>query len=91
MWQLNFVSFFDIFVLQSVTKKLYYKVWQIVIRKCFRYYKVRQVLQNVTVITKWDVTAVGVFIFFILEEANETVLDLSEATVEVLLMWCTII
>ena len=31
-------------------------MWQKFIRKCVRYYKVRQVLQSETVITKWDVT-----------------------------------
>ena len=43
----------------------YYKVWQIVIIECVRYciwdrlyYKVRKVLQSVTVTTKWDVTLV---------------------------------
>ena len=47
-------------VLQSVTyitewDRMHYKVWQKVITKCDRYYKVRQnSFQSVTGITKWD-------------------------------------
>ena len=50
MWQLNFVCFFDIFRTAKCNKII---LLQSVIG-C--YYKVRQVLQSVTVITKWDVT-----------------------------------
>ena len=55
-------------VWQTVITKCvrYYKVWQTVITKCVRYfkvwrlyYKVRQVLQCATVITKWDVTEIN--------------------------------
>ena len=34
----------------------YYKVGHEITTKCDRYYKVRRVLQRVTVITKWEVT-----------------------------------
>ena len=50
--QSNFITKCDRLLLQSVTNG-YYKVWQI-------YYKGRQVLQSVTVITKWDVTKMKV-------------------------------
>ena len=45
----------------------YYKVWQKCITKCVRYYKVRQVLQSATVITKWGVTELFSFFFFFLK------------------------
>ena len=51
MRQSNFITKCDRLLLQSVSG----------ITKCDRlYYKVRQVLQNVTVITKWDVTLLWV-------------------------------
>ena len=47
VWQSNFITKCDRLLLQSVSG----------ITKCNRlYYKVRQVLQSVTVIKKWDVT-----------------------------------
>ena len=50
--QSNFITKFDRFLLQSASG----------ITKCDRlYYKVRQVLQSVTVITRWDVTLVYPF------------------------------
>ena len=68
MWQCSFAGFSDIFritkcgkviLLQSVID-CYYKVWQTVITVWQIYYKGRQVLQSVTVITKWDVTKMKV-------------------------------
>ena len=46
VWQSNFITKCDRLLLQSASG----------ITKCDRlYYKVRQVLQSVTVVTKWDV------------------------------------
>ena len=41
-------AFFTYFVLQSPAKQFYYKVWQTVITKSVRYYKVWLLLQNKT-------------------------------------------
>ena len=48
-----------------ITKRVrYYKVWQTVITKWVRYYRVWQtLLQSATVITKWDVTQVWTIAF----------------------------
>ena len=66
MWQFNFASFFDIFrptKCGKVSASGITKCDRLLLQsasgttKCDRlYYKVRQVLQSVTVITKWDVT-----------------------------------
>ena len=52
MWQCNFAGFFDIFRLTKCDKVILLQS----VTDC--YYKVRQLLQSVTVITKWDVTTV---------------------------------
>ena len=63
MWQFNFAGFFDIFRITKCGKVILLQSVRLLlksasyIRNCDRlYYKVRQVLQGVTVITKWDVT-----------------------------------
>ena len=70
MWQLNYVGFFDRFLIVNCNKVILLQnasgitkcdklLLQKVagIAKCDRlYYKVGQVLQSVKVITKWDVT-----------------------------------
>ena len=50
MWQFNFAGFFDIFCITKCDKVISLQS----VADC--YYKVRQVLQSVTVVTKWDVT-----------------------------------
>ena len=61
VWQFNFAGFFDIFRITKCGKVILLQS----VTDC--YYKVHQVLQSVTVITKRDLTrvAVGVFIEWI--------------------------
>ena len=50
VWQFNFAGFFDVFHITKCGKVILLQS----VTNC--YYKVCQVLQSVTVITKWDVT-----------------------------------
>ena len=52
VWQFNFAGVFDIFRIKKCVKVILLQS----VADC--YYKVRQVLQSATVITKWDVTVV---------------------------------
>ena len=69
MWQCSFAGFFDKFRITKCGKVILLQS----VTDC--YYKVRQVLQSVTVVTKWDVTLLSDFRIFNAQNLNFSIKD----------------
>ena len=69
MWQCSFAGFFDKFRITKCGKVILLQS----VTDC--YYKVRQVLQIVTVVTKWDVTLLSDFRIFNAQNLNFSIKD----------------